>query len=301
MVLRVSVGLAVYNGENYLEQAVDSILAQTFTDFELIISDNASTDRTQEICRNYIAKDPRVRYYRFEKNMGAARNLNRVFELSTGKYFKWAAHDDVCAPENLERCVEVLDCDASVVLCYPKTIIIHEAQGTTQEYCDGFNFSSADPYERYRKYHEQVRYGHESHPVFGLIRADVLRQTCLIGGYVSSDRVLLGELVLRGKFHEVPEFLFFKRNHPQTSIKGCPTNRMRTAWFDPTRKGKIQLTHWRMFFEYLGGIKRVPLDGRDKLLCRLQMVKWLFWYSRWLAKDLLKVLVWPFIPRSLKD
>src|SRR5688572_10868700 len=96
---RVSIGLPVYNGENYLAEAIDSILAQTFEDFELIISDNASTDRTQEICEAYAAKDGRIRYYRSEVNKGSAWNFNRVFELARGEYFKWAAHDDYIAPE----------------------------------------------------------------------------------------------------------------------------------------------------------------------------------------------------------
>ena len=86
---RVSIGLPVYNGEKYLEQALISILSQTYTDFELIISDNASTDRTQAICREYAAKDPRIRYYCNEENLGAAPNHNRVFELASGEYFKW--------------------------------------------------------------------------------------------------------------------------------------------------------------------------------------------------------------------
>ena len=78
---RVSIGLPVCNGENYLKQALDSIMAQTYTDFELIISDNASTDRTAQICKEYANRDPRIRYYRNEKNLGAARNFNYVFEL----------------------------------------------------------------------------------------------------------------------------------------------------------------------------------------------------------------------------
>ncbi len=123
---RVSVGLAVYNGENYLREAIDSILAQTFTDFELILSDNASTDKTQEICLEYAAKDKRIRYYRNDQNIGGIRNQIRTVELSRGEYYKLAAHDDVCAPDFLEKCVEVLDRDPSVVLCYPKTKIIDE-------------------------------------------------------------------------------------------------------------------------------------------------------------------------------
>jgi len=118
---KVSIGLPVYNGENYLRNALESILDQTFRDFEVIISDNASTDRTGEICREYAAKDPRIRYCRNDRNLGAAGNFNRAFELSSGEYFKWAAHDDVIERDFLSSCVSVLDEDPSVVACFAMT------------------------------------------------------------------------------------------------------------------------------------------------------------------------------------
>src|SRR5882762_1549884 len=115
---RISIGLPVYNGENFITDALESILGQTYTDFELIISDNASTDRTEALCKSYAARDPRIRYWRNAENLGAARNFNRVFELSSGEYFKWTAHDDVLAPDYLEKCIEASDRDPSVVLVY---------------------------------------------------------------------------------------------------------------------------------------------------------------------------------------
>jgi hypothetical protein len=113
---RVSIGLPVYNGERFLRDALDSLLSQSFEDFELLIADNASTDGTEEICRSYAAGDPRIRYIRNRVSYGAIANFNTVFRLTTGRYFKWAAYDDVCAPEFLARCVGVLDDDPSVVL-----------------------------------------------------------------------------------------------------------------------------------------------------------------------------------------
>src|SRR6201997_3215495 len=117
----VSVGLFVYNGERYIEETLDSILSQTFTDFELIISDNASTDRTGEIAQAYAKCDHRIRYYRSEKNMGAGWNARRVYELATGKYFKWAAVDDLLEPDLLQRCVEILESDPGCVVAYART------------------------------------------------------------------------------------------------------------------------------------------------------------------------------------
>ena len=122
----VSIGIPVFNGEQYLAEAIDSILVLTYADFELIISDNASTDRTQEICRAYTKQDRRIRYYRNATNVGASKNFNRVFELSLVDYFKWAAYDDILAPDFLLKCVEVLDQDPSVVVCFSKMQIIDE-------------------------------------------------------------------------------------------------------------------------------------------------------------------------------
>jgi len=282
---RVSVGLPVFNGEDYLEQALDSILAQTYSDFELIISDNASTDRTEEICRAYAAKDERIRYFRNETNLGAAKNFNRVFELSSGEYFKWAAHDDLCAPEYLRWCVEILDREPDVVLCYPKTSIIDEHGEFVEDYFDGFDLRSPKPHKRFRDF---FRAPGLCNPIFGLIRANILKRTPLIGNYTSSDRVLLGELALLGQFYEVPERLFFRREHPQMSVRANPDLVERAAWFDPARKGQIQLPRWRWFFEYLLSIKRVRMSWYEKNCCYMRMGRWFLGQRRKLKNDLVR-------------
>ena len=123
---RVSMGLPVYNGEQYLATALDSLLAQTFTDFEIVISDNASTDATEEICRRYAARDARIRYVRQPENRGSVFNFNHVFELARGEYYRWHAHDDVCAPTFLDRCVELLDQDPTIVGCHSLKVKIDQ-------------------------------------------------------------------------------------------------------------------------------------------------------------------------------
>ena len=124
---RVSIGLPVHNGERYLEETLESVLKQTFPDFELIIYDNASTDRTPEICRAFLEQDNRIRYFNSGRNEGASANFNRAFRASRGEYFKWIAHDDLIAPSYLEKCVEVLDRDDSVALCCSRVVLINEA------------------------------------------------------------------------------------------------------------------------------------------------------------------------------
>jgi glycosyltransferase involved in cell wall biosynthesis len=284
---RVSIGLPVFNGENYIREALDSILAQTYPDFELIISDNASTDRTEEICRAYAAKDERVRYFRNDRNLGAARNYNRVFELSSGEYFKWAAHDDVCAPEFLERCVEVLDREPGVSVCYPMTKLIDECGQVRGTYADGLNLCSPKPHERFREFFETQGL---CHAVFGVIRASTLEATRLIGNYPASDRVLLGELALRGQFCELPEYLFYRRIHPQISTTANVTDSEIAVWFDPRKRDKIVLPRWRRFFEYLNAIKRVPLSWHERVSCYVQLGRFVLLPERWrnMGQELLR-------------
>jgi glycosyltransferase involved in cell wall biosynthesis len=259
---RLSIGMPVYNGEPFLAEALDSILGQTFGDFEVIISDNASTDSTQDICRMYMARDARIRYCRNETNLGAARNYNRVFDLSSGEYFKWAAADDVCAPEYLARCVAVLDKQPEVILCYPRTTII-DAHGTViRPYEDGLDLRSPSVSHRFRW---AINRTGECNAVFGVIRANVLRRTPLIGNYPASDRVLLVDLTLYGQFCEVPERLFFRRQHARASSSDRSLQSVQ-EFFDPTTKGQIFMFAWKHLSQNLASIRRAPLTPSEKIM-----------------------------------
>lgn len=292
----VSIGLPVYNGEDYLAEALSSILNQTYTHFELIISDNGSTDSTRAICQAYAARDSRIRYFRSEQNRGATWNYNRVFELARGEYFKWHAHDDVCAPELLEKSVAVLERDPAAVLSYAKTQVIDENGNAKGEYPDRLHLAAPEPHQRYRQYHERYHSGGHCNPVFGVIRTHVLRATPLIGNYPSSDETLLGELALHGKFIEVPEYLFLRRLHERTSVDVHPSFTERMAWFDPAKADYLPSLGWRWFFfgEYVRAIQRAPLNPYQALRCYLIVGAW--WRQR--ADDMLKDLVW-IVKRNL--
>ena len=285
---RVSIGLPVYNGENYLEEALEAILAQTFRSLELVISDNASTDRTEEICRAHAAKDSRIRYYRHLKNLGPAWNHNRVFELSTGEYFRWAAHDDLFAPSLIEQSVEVLDSDSSVVLCHAKAEVIGE--GDTQgEYNTTLNTDSYRPYERIRGLmHGDRQFSeHRCYQIYGLMRSAILKETSLMGYYAHADGILLVQLAFLGRFHEIPEYLFFPRSHAEQSVVLARTDyRLYTAWFDPSKAGKITLPRWKIFFEYFMAITRASLKPLEYANCYLYLIYWFARTRRKLKEDL---------------
>jgi len=279
---KVTIALPVYNGENYLAEAIESLLASTFEDFELVISDNCSTDSTADICRRFAADDPRVRYHRTERNLGAAPNFNRAWELARGRYFRWAAHDDRTAPEFLERCVEVLDDDPGVVLAHTQ-VRRFDGEGDVIEDYD-YRPRTSDPSPS-RRFYELLFVRNDCYEIFGLIRSDVLAQTAVMGNYPVGDRVLLSELAFRGRFHEVPERLFFSRDHGARSVRSLPTQQERAAWFDARYEGKITLPEWRTFAEYEKAIYRSPLDAAEKARCQLYMLKWLRHYRKRMRRD----------------
>lgn len=289
--------MPVFNGERYLAETLDSILVQTYTDFELIISDNASTDGTEEICRAYAARDHRIRYFRNGTNLGACRNFNRVFELSSGAYFKWAAHDDLCAPTFLERCVAVLDQDPAVVLCYSRARAIDEHGAVLLNYDSKPRASSPEPKERF---YECICVDHPQITivpvmVFGVVRASALRKTRLIGNYASSDGVLLGELALRGRFYEIPEFLFCYRYYPEQSWVAHSRYEV-GAWYDPKRAGKITFPHWRLLVEHFNSIGRALQSSPERAWCYAYLVWWARLIWKGLAKDLIRGPVKKLLP-----
>jgi glycosyltransferase involved in cell wall biosynthesis len=280
---RVSIGLLVYNGESFLAEALRSLLNQTYKDFALIISDNGSNDRTEDISREFARADDRVRYYRSNQNRGAAWNYRRVFELSNGEYFKWAAHDDLCAPEFIERCVDVLDRRPEVMLCYPRAILINE-HGTRLRRCrDGVGVSSASSCERFR--HLLANLG-LSNPMFGVIRAKALALTHLMENYVATDIIMLAEIALRGEIYEIPEYLFFRRDHSQKSTRANTTLSEQAEWYDPGNKGRIVFLQWKLFSEHLASITRVPIGPHEKLRCYFYMAKWFRWHWNDLKSEL---------------
>jgi glycosyltransferase involved in cell wall biosynthesis len=291
---RLSIGLPVYNGERFLRFALDSILAQTFTDYELVICDNASTDETMRICQDYAARDSRIRYYRNLENIGAAANFNRAFELSRAPLFKWAAADDVISPTFIEKCVAALDADSDVILAYSRVDRIDSSGEIDGTYDYPMRVDHPSPVVRFS---DLILINHFCVAVFGVMRREVLARTRLIGKYVGSDRVLLAELGLRGKLHEVPDYLFHRRDHPQTSGRMFNIYN-RLSWFDPTQRQKIFLVNWNTGLEYLRLILRIPLSQPEKLACLKTLVRWIGRRRKALLEDM-KLLVVQLLPFSL--
>lgn len=254
---KVSIGLPVYNGERYLAVMIDSILTQTYQDFELIISDNCSTDRSQEISRQYATQDSRVRFFPSEVNKGVAWNYRRVFELASGPYFRWAPCDDVFAPDSVAACVEVLDTHPDAVLCYPKTILIDGAGAVIKPYDDNLDLRSDSAVERYCMAASRIGLVNVH---YGLMRTEQVRRTRLIRHYPGADINFLLELTLYGKFIEIDRPLFFRRMHQQASSSMKSDAPRLQAYVDPSRKERVFSYRWEMLSDQAVMVLRGPLN-----------------------------------------
>ena len=293
---RLSVGLPVYNGQRYLGEAINSLLGQTFEDFELIISDNASTDATADICQNYAKQDTRVRYFRQPKNIGLSPNHNFVVTKSRGEFFKWAAADDLYGRDLLERCVDALDKYPEVVLAHSWTAAVDGAGNVSQAYEYPLRTDSASAPERFRSFmfgssglfenaeagrHNLVKvdnYGIlRACDEYGVIRADVLRRIAPQNSYHHSDRIVICELLLRGPFYMVPEWLYFRRDHNDRAYNG--TLRNRCEILDPRRAKRLRHPTARLVAEYLWGyvaaIQKATISSSDKRECYRQLLQWI--------------------------
>ena len=295
---RLSIGLPVYNGEDYLPESLDALLGQSYEDFELIISDNASTDGTADICRRYGKQDSRIRYVRQPRNIGLSPNHNFVFRQSRGELFKWASADDLYARDLLQGCVEALDEYPDVVLAHSWEAAIDSAGKVTQSLEYPLVTDSPRAPERFRSIlfgssglfescdadvHGLIRVDNRgilrACDEYGVIRAEVMRRVAPLGSYHHSDRIVVCEIALHGRFHMTPDWLYFRREYPDRAYNTSPTVRARCAILDPVRANRLRHPTARLLTEYIWGyvaaIRRAPLSPVDRRECYRHLAQWM--------------------------
>lgn len=299
---RVSIGVPVYNGQKYIKFTLDSLIAQTYRDIEIIVTDNCSTDATPQILQDYAARDPRVRYIRNETNIGPARNYKVSVDAARGQYFRWNPADDVSAPTFVEKCVEVLDADPSVVLAYPRTSIIDTTGAIVGQYDYELDLDVPGPADRLWTMVTVNHKIHGAHEMYGLMRLDALRTTPGMRTHVRGDSVLLARLVLLGRFRRINEFLFLNRDHTDRSSKYLARTAVRAGsrlskhigcgplpsaeWWDPKLKGKIVFPEWRVLREYYRAVQESPLADDQKKECYQMLRRFALKHSPKMGRDL---------------
>ena len=270
---RLSVGLPVFNGEDFIAESLEALLGQSYTNFELIIADNASTDDTGNICRKYAKDDSRIRYHRHPQNIGLAPNHNFVVQEARGELFKWAANDDLYASTLLARCVEALDENPDIVLAHSWTAKINPAGEVTKAFEYPMLTSSPSAPVRFRS----ILFDGGGDDDYGVMRTEVLRRTAMKGSYHHADRTIIAELGLHGPFYQVPEWLYFRRIHPAQN--GWTTMRKRCSNMDPRRASRLRHPTIRLYGEYvwayIAAIERAPLPLGERLKCYEYLTQWL--------------------------
>jgi glycosyltransferase involved in cell wall biosynthesis len=272
---RLTVGLPVYNGENYLAESLDALLDQTYEDFELIISDNASTDSTPDICREYERRDSRVTWFRQPQNIGLAGNHNFVVDKGRGDLFKWGSHDDLYGRDLLERCVDALDAFPDVVLAHSWTAMIDGSGVITRKVEYSLATASARAPERFRSVLFDVGGDDDG----GVIRMDVLRRVARKNSYHHADHTIIAEIALYGRFFQVDDWLYLRRDHPERAERACSTMRSRCANMDPRRANRLRHPTVRLYGEYvwayIDAVRRAPLYPAERRECYRYVAEWL--------------------------
>lgn len=209
--IAITIGMPVYNGAKYIGEALDSLLVQTFTDFELIISDNASTDATQSICEEYARRDLRIRYVRQSENRGALANFQFVLDQAQGEFFMWAAADDKWDRDWVRSLRNALE-TAGVGAAFGKLMHIDENSKTLKHPANGntFKYVGSKLRRRIRYFIEFERYG-KANPIYSLFRRSALRGL-VITAY-SVDFHIVFDVLLKTEIIPVKDTVLYKRVH----------------------------------------------------------------------------------------
>jgi glycosyltransferase involved in cell wall biosynthesis len=291
----VGLGMPVFNGARFLAATLESILAQTLTDFELVICDNASTDATGEICRHYAATDARIRHVRNAANLGAHPNYNRCFRLSRGRYFKWTPHDDVLAPDYLAHCVGALEANPRAVLCQSQLHFI-DAQGATLGIC-GTDLHGAQAAGAAERFAAAVLRAHNSYDMQGVFRREALERSGLLGSFHGADRALVAGMTLLGPFLHVPLPLLKVRDHSGRYTRAMVDPRARASWHDTRLRSRWSFPTWRLYRTHVRQVLHAPLTSGERSRCLLALLAW--WFANWNAARAAIDVVGAFAPEAV--
>jgi len=260
----VSFGLPVRNGGELIRRCLDSLLAQDMEDFEILISDNASTDGTQDVIREYAASDPRIRPLLNKEDVGQIENFNNVVRHARGRYFRWIGAEDWLEPNYASRCSAVLDDDPDTIVVTNFFRIHIEGGETRYEEFEDELLESERPERRFARLSWSFRAGASLYePLYSLIRRDVLLDTSLIRMMVKADRLLAAELCLSGRFHHIRECLAHRWKPPQVSVHSSEYLRR----YRPDNSAELQSNAWRQFRVLVSIIWGAPLSTAQKLRC----------------------------------
>lgn len=309
---RVSIGLPVYNGDRHLREALGSLLSQSFIDFEIVLSDNASSDGTEMICRDYAERDSRIRYFRQDENIGATANFNFVLNESSSDYFMWAAHDDVWESDFLAEMVAILDARVDVEIAFCKFDNVTYEERLRTRLFDMSELVQPSLYAGLRAFIQHAEHNGKANVFYGLLRREtVLRLGGLkiwgVGTW-GADMLHVFSILTHGRLALSEKVLFHKRSAPVV----VPQMQEDVVQLSHRDQLKLELTNrlqecrdWQGY--WIGYLRVLRVAGRvsylqclnlrcivwKKMLMRLRIqavcrlgLKAPGVYSKWLAKKM---------------
>ena len=291
----ISVGMPVYNGGRYLRLAIESVLAQSYGDFELIISDNASTDETEDTCREYAARDPRIVYLRNATNIGAAANYNQLFHRSRAEYFRWFNADDLSSPRLHQECLAALQAHPGASMAYGKTALIDSDGLVTGPYEDRLNLQQESVAERFFEF---LRVVGQTNAIYGLMRRSALAATALMGSgkFPAADTILMAELALQGRIVEVPETLFFRRMHKGASSWARSDNNVQQNFWLGSH-GRFVMPTVKRMNALMAAIDRAPASAAERRRMKRHVMRRMVWARGAISRELWWALLGWLSPR----
>jgi glycosyltransferase involved in cell wall biosynthesis len=270
----VSIGLPVFNGEPFISDCIESLLGQSYPRLEIIISDNASTDATAQICEEFARRDSRIRLERQSRNRGAAWNHRRVFDLSRGEYFRWMGADDLITPEMVQVCVDGLIRNPQASLSIPRTVLIDALGSEVGRTSELLPVDSMDPAVRFRCLLSPISVTHSVQ--YGLIRRTALVKVRPLQSFLAADRCLVAELSLVGPFVNVPGFHLLRRQYAGNLARSVEELQRHA---DPARVRPARAREWRVLVSHLTAVGRSPQGVRSRIRLFGVVATWI-WQSR---------------------
>jgi len=288
---KISVGMPIYNSAATIGASIESLLGQSFGNFELIISDNASTDATREVVEAYRQRDGRIRYERQPFNIGANPNYTYLVRLARGEFFKWSSSSDWCAPSFLERCLAELVAHDDTVLVVPRTRLFRNNPDSSEDYPSDIEILDDLPSARLQRLISTMDLNNAMN---GLIRTSALRRTRLIDPYMSADVVLMGHLALLGKFRLLNERLFYRRMEPATATSLQDPAAVRKHHYPQMGPGAL----FQGGKQQLGWVRAAlsaPMSLGERMRSLVHVAKICYWHRADYTQDLRGV--WQYLAR----
>jgi glycosyltransferase involved in cell wall biosynthesis len=285
----VTICVPVYNGERFLAQCLDSLLSQTYRDFVLLISDNASTDRTAEICQGYAKADPRVHYHRNAVNIGMYGNNNRLLGLVRTPYVKLANADDFWAPTMLADAIEKMERDPALVLCHPRAVLVDEDGREIRRYDRVLEAMEDDPAVRFRRVLTELGLVNQ---LMGVMRIEAVRSMLPFMPYPPADTVFLAELSLYGKIMELPKFQYSRRFHEDCSSWDRKSDAHQVKWVSGAGTRRLRLAAWKFHCGLVRRVLRSPIGFAAKMKLLAFLGRRAAWDRATLMNEC-RQLLWP--------